>query len=210
MEITARRTYKGAKATVVVSIDGVEHRLGGKRAERAAAAIVTKWASKEAPGVYGLRSDLAAAQAEARRLAGATTMRHAGHTFERTPAELALAVPVTDEPELCDHEGAERVTRTAHGYLGDAPAGTVQTLCADCGLVLEQYRYTGDPEAAVGDDPTPAERADAREAIRRCAPLAAELAARRDAAPDALPRRRRVRELLERLEADGYLRVVDA
>lgn len=36
---------------------------------------------------------------------------------------------------LCRHIG-DTVERVAHGYLGDAPAGTVQTLCADCGLEL--------------------------------------------------------------------------
>jgi hypothetical protein len=40
---------------------------------------------------------------------------------------------------LCDHRG-ETVTRIAHGYLGDAPAGTRQTLCAACGALLEEVR----------------------------------------------------------------------
>jgi hypothetical protein len=35
----------------------------------------------------------------------------------------------------CDHSG-ETTTRVAHGYLNDAPRGTVETLCADCGTVL--------------------------------------------------------------------------
>lgn len=43
----------------------------------------------------------------------------------------------TPEPEMCDHVNTERVTRTAHGYLGDAPAGTVETLCADCGAEVD-------------------------------------------------------------------------
>lgn len=39
---------------------------------------------------------------------------------------------------LCDHVGEETVTRIAHGYLGDAPRGTRQTLCAACGFLLEE------------------------------------------------------------------------
>lgn len=40
-----------------------------------------------------------------------------------------------DGSRPCGHTG-ETTTRTAHGYLGDAPKGTVETLCADCGTVL--------------------------------------------------------------------------
>lgn len=42
--------------------------------------------------------------------------------------------------ELCSHEGEPTSTRVAHGYLGDAPVGTVQTLCDACGFVLEEVR----------------------------------------------------------------------
>jgi hypothetical protein len=47
--------------------------------------------------------------------------------------------------ELCDHQPhpgtpwtGEWTVRTAHGYLGDAPRGTRQTLCVDCGTVLAE------------------------------------------------------------------------
>lgn len=43
-----------------------------------------------------------------------------------------------DDTDLCDHEGEGRVVRRAHGCLGDAPAGTLQTLCAGCGTVLNE------------------------------------------------------------------------
>jgi hypothetical protein len=39
-------------------------------------------------------------------------------------------------PELCDHVGTGRVTRTCHGYLGDKPAGTTETLCVECGAEI--------------------------------------------------------------------------
>lgn len=41
--------------------------------------------------------------------------------------------PITTDLDLCDHIGTERHVRTAHGFLNDAPAGTKQNLCADCG-----------------------------------------------------------------------------
>lgn len=40
--------------------------------------------------------------------------------------------PALTEPEACDHSG-DTVERVAHGYLGDAPAGTVELLCSECG-----------------------------------------------------------------------------
>lgn len=35
--------------------------------------------------------------------------------------------------ETCSHPKNERTSRIAHGFLGDAPAGTVQHLCGGCG-----------------------------------------------------------------------------
>lgn len=40
--------------------------------------------------------------------------------------------------ERCTHVGEPTIERTAHGFLGDRPAGTVELLCAACGGVLEQ------------------------------------------------------------------------
>lgn len=54
------------------------------------------------------------------------------HTYN---ACREAAVRVASEIEPCDHSG-ETVQRVAHGYLGDAPRGTVQTLCVDCGTEL--------------------------------------------------------------------------
>lgn len=52
----------------------------------------------------------------------------------------------------CTHDG-ERTERTAHGKLGDAPAGTIETLCADCGTVLKVEEPAPDAhlEAAYDD-----------------------------------------------------------
>jgi len=35
----------------------------------------------------------------------------------------------------CDHYYSAHVVRRAHGFLGDAPAGTIEILCADCGAL---------------------------------------------------------------------------
>lgn len=37
--------------------------------------------------------------------------------------------------DLCRHTGTTS-TRIAHGYLHDAPRGTAQILCNDCGTIL--------------------------------------------------------------------------
>jgi len=92
---TWNRTH--TKATVTVTDGGdLTFTVGGKRAERAAAAIVTAWRGKM-PGVYGLRADLAAAVTEAERLRTRTTMRlRGGHEIPVTPADDAFDEPVTE------------------------------------------------------------------------------------------------------------------
>lgn len=55
-----------------------------------------------------------------------------GRRFVHTYDEVA-SWPIVEAPEPCDCVGTGRVTRVAHGYLGDAPRGTVQVLCAECG-----------------------------------------------------------------------------
>ncbi len=35
--------------------------------------------------------------------------------------------------DTCDHYYAGHVVRIAHGFLGDAPQGTIEILCSDCG-----------------------------------------------------------------------------
>jgi len=37
--------------------------------------------------------------------------------------------------EPCAHDG-DTIERTCHGYLGDAPASTVELLCIDCGALV--------------------------------------------------------------------------
>ena len=99
-----------------------------------------------------------------------TIVRHGAHnhymntatTTTRTRPRIGGGIILEADPhdtdaELCDHRphpgtpwtGA-RTTRTAHGYLGDAPAGTIQTLCVDCGTVL-----ASEPPAATAIPVTP-------------------------------------------------------
>lgn len=57
----------------------------------------------------------------------------------KTFALRGVCVPCLEaELELCDHVDDERVERIAHGYLGDAPAGTRELLCAGCGSEVER------------------------------------------------------------------------
>lgn len=97
---TAHRIFKGAKQFIVLYADGVEiDRAGGKRAERAQAALVVSYKDAEPRGIWGLRADLAAAQTEARRLVTATTMRTGRYgqvSIPITTAKFAEAVPVTE------------------------------------------------------------------------------------------------------------------
>lgn len=97
--LTAVRTYKGAKATVTV-YDGAGAVLdwaGGKRAERAQAALITRWADQSGPGIYGLRADLSAAHTEAHRLVNNTTMKtRGGSVIPLNCPAWAIAVPVVD------------------------------------------------------------------------------------------------------------------
>lgn len=57
-------------------------------------------------------------------------LRHVG------PSAPASAGHRPTSDELCDHDPAGIVERVAHGYLGDAPVGTRQRLCGDCGETL--------------------------------------------------------------------------
>lgn len=102
-DFTAVRTWNKprTKATVTLTLpDGSTEKAGGKRAARAAAVIVVEWGhgywAGKGPGIYGLRGDLHAAQTEAHKLATATTMRHHHVVLDRTPAKLAIAVPVEE------------------------------------------------------------------------------------------------------------------
>lgn len=113
-ELTAHRIYKGKAAYVVVMMDGAElDRLGGKRAERAQAAIVSLWPARThgltgetitpTPGVSGLRADFAKAEQEAHRMVTNTHMRTRGRfgaqgsLIPLNRPTWAVAVPVQDE-----------------------------------------------------------------------------------------------------------------
>lgn len=104
-ELTARRIYQGSRPLIVVELAGLElARIGGKRAERAEAVLVSQWPTErdpsvlEAPGAWGCRADLKAAQAEANRLATQTSMRtRGGSIIPLRHAAWAIAVPVVDE-----------------------------------------------------------------------------------------------------------------
>lgn len=98
---TAVRTWKGDKATVTVTFaDGATNRYGGKRAANAAAVILFRCEGDTYTSVWGLRSSMATAQAEARRMATATVRRHrfggVTHEIPVTPYPYAEAVAVTD------------------------------------------------------------------------------------------------------------------
>lgn len=100
--LTATRTMHGKSARVHLYADGVELAvLGGNRALRAQAVIVTQWPHK-ALGASGLRQDLHAAEVEAHRLVTATSMRTRGRygvpgsSIPLNRPDFAAAVPVTD------------------------------------------------------------------------------------------------------------------
>lgn len=94
---TAVRTRKGTKATITVTgPDFGPVTLGGTRAERAEAAIVTCEAHLPAPKVTGLRGDLTTARSDAHRLATQTSMKRQGVTLNFKAALWSVAVPVVD------------------------------------------------------------------------------------------------------------------
>lgn len=108
-ELTAHRRRHGKTLKVVVELDGqVIDELGGKRAERAEAALVTRWPQHDRAGVAGLRQDLDAARKEAARLETAATMTTRprfggrGATIPVNRPDWARAVPVVDELEQVD------------------------------------------------------------------------------------------------------------
>jgi hypothetical protein len=95
---TAVRTWKGSKAVITVTLpDGTTDTAGGNRAARAQAVIVTgpwqqdgrTWGNTS---IYGLRGDLAKAQAE-------VAVLHRGRKIHGTQAASnpdAVAVRVVD------------------------------------------------------------------------------------------------------------------
>lgn len=107
---TARRSWSSVhpdtrQATVIVyDQDGIEvARAGGARAARAQAVIVARHGSypkRRTLGIYGLRSDAAAADVEARRLATATTTKARGAIIPTVPYAVAVAVPVVDDDDV--------------------------------------------------------------------------------------------------------------
>ena len=88
--------------------------------ERMSAAL-TFGMSMEEVDEWMLREDITAVLGLLDRLMTATP----------APAELR-AIERLNRLTTCAH-GGETVTRTCHGYLGDGPAGTTETLCVDCG-----------------------------------------------------------------------------
>lgn len=128
---TAIRTWNrsGSKATVAVTCpDGFTVTAGGDRANRAAAAVIVRRA--DGWKLHGLRADLSAAETEATRLRTATSTR-AGRkhlALPITPAEDAMAVPVTDAPA---EEKAPRKSRKAAGPSNAEINEAVETLAAE-------------------------------------------------------------------------------
>lgn len=96
-------TRKGDKFKVVIHIDDEPaFEMGGARAGRAQAVIVTCWRD-QTPGGYGLRADLAKAEGEARGLKRTEMKTRSRYTRQTAiiplnPARYAVAVPVTLDP----------------------------------------------------------------------------------------------------------------
>jgi hypothetical protein len=104
---TVRTTRTGKTiATITVTFpDGRTVDVGGARSARAEAVIVgqhpTHVEAGQPVGVYGVRGDLAKAQAEATKLRTATERRigRNGSTLKITPWVVAEAIPVTEAAE---------------------------------------------------------------------------------------------------------------
>lgn len=91
-------TRKGNKFKVVIHIDdqpAIE--MGGNRSERAQAVLISQWYEGTKPGCYGVRGDLAKAQAEA---AATRSPNRKVHGSLATPPKFFVAVPVTLDPSV--------------------------------------------------------------------------------------------------------------
>lgn len=98
-DVKATRIYRGKTAKIVVTIDGVQvAEMGGKRAERATAVIVSDWLSHYPTHRWSLecRKDFAAAVTEAARTMSDKPIRVQGCVLARTPADWAAAIEVTE------------------------------------------------------------------------------------------------------------------
>lgn len=141
VEVTQTRRADGVECwpSYSVKVDGW-HRFGGCADHLPADGIpslgwLTIGSELEAEQVAHLddMTDVAAAAssyAAGRIIAAVDSIRSRRHVTSRDDLELGEL--------LCDHVGEDVVERTAHGYLGDRPAGTVEQLCAACGTVLER------------------------------------------------------------------------
>lgn len=168
-ELTAVRIYKGKRAIVTVYLDGDElDQLGGNRAARAAAALVTAWPRDDRPGVWGLRADELAAQQEAHRLETRTSMttrgRHGrpGSTIPLNRPTWARSVHITDQGEQPKMTDAP-VSRLERGYC---PTCGTNVALRKGGLTREHThngrKCPGSGEAANTTPPTPIAQAAAQ------------------------------------------------
>ena len=95
----AIRTTVNGKTIVTVTVNGETKRLGGARAARAEAVVVSAWTRPDGTGFrmeWNCRADAAAAQTEAHRLETMTEMRERGIRIPCTPAAWSIAVPVVN------------------------------------------------------------------------------------------------------------------
>lgn len=101
--LTATRIVKGTKTFVVLSLDGAEvARMGGKRAERAAAVVVRARKDHDTNttvvangfAIEGCRGNLDSARTEAARLATTHERRVQNYRYTVTAADWAVAVEV--------------------------------------------------------------------------------------------------------------------
>jgi hypothetical protein len=98
-ECKVERVWRGKAAKLIVTIDGGQvAEMGGKRAERATAVVVSDWFSHYPNHRWSLecRKDFANAVSHAALVTSTKQIRHHGMLLDRTPADWAAAIEVTE------------------------------------------------------------------------------------------------------------------
>jgi hypothetical protein len=100
MKASAVRTWNKAHTTAKILVtfpNGRQLQVGGNRAARAEAVILTQFTEDKPVKFYGARADLAKAVAEAHGLMTITSRRTQGYRYAVTPYYDAEAIVVTEE-----------------------------------------------------------------------------------------------------------------
>lgn len=100
MNASAVRTWNKAHTTAKILVtfpNGRQLQVGGNRAARAEAVILSQFKEDSQVKFSGARADLAKAVAEAHGMMTRTTRRHGGYRFDVTPYYDAEAIVVTEE-----------------------------------------------------------------------------------------------------------------